>query len=136
MQYFRPDTTLPYFDTLTQNKDGYFVPPPADVRLSDRLVFLIIAHIMYPGKLHNARWPADFNTDGDIVLERWPMGDAVVLWMHGLPFLPEAPQRSKLKTFETNNASVTCPSTLDPSTGHSLSKDLKNVHDFTKKSAT
>ncbi|KAJ5531010.1 hypothetical protein N7527_004403 [Penicillium freii] len=81
-------TTLPYFNTLTQDKDGYFVPPPADVRLSDRLVFLIIAHIMYPGKLHNARWPADFNTDGDIVLERWPMGDAVVLWMHGLPFLP------------------------------------------------
>ncbi|KAJ5967452.1 hypothetical protein N7501_003700 [Penicillium viridicatum] len=43
---------------------------------------------MYPGKLRNARWPADFNTDGDIVPERWPMGDAVVLWMHGLPFLP------------------------------------------------
>ncbi|OQD69543.1 hypothetical protein PENPOL_c002G08136 [Penicillium polonicum] len=48
-----------------------------------------IAHNMYLGKLRNARWPADFNTDGDIVLERWPMGDAVVLWMHGLPFLPQ-----------------------------------------------
>ncbi|KAJ5425684.1 hypothetical protein N7465_000754 [Penicillium sp. CMV-2018d] len=49
---------------------------------------------MYPGKLRNARWPADFNTDGDIVLERWPMGDAVVLWMHGLPFLPTEEQHN------------------------------------------
>ncbi|KAJ5515631.1 hypothetical protein N7527_007191 [Penicillium freii] len=42
---------------------------------------------MYPGKQRNTRLPADFNTDGDIVPERWPMGGAVVLWMHGLPLV-------------------------------------------------
>ncbi|KAJ5392786.1 hypothetical protein N7465_011760 [Penicillium sp. CMV-2018d] len=38
--------------------------------------------------LTTSRWPADFNTDGDIFAERWPMEGAVVVWAHGLPFLP------------------------------------------------
>ncbi|CAI7654852.1 unnamed protein product [Penicillium viridicatum] len=53
----RPDDKVPYHDIVRYDKDGYFVPPPADVRLSDRLVFLIIANNLYPGKQRNARWP-------------------------------------------------------------------------------
>ncbi|CAI7630253.1 unnamed protein product [Penicillium viridicatum] len=84
----RPAGTMTYCDTVIYDKAGYFMPPPADVRLSDRLVFLIVAKNMYPGKQRNARWPADFNTDGDSVPDRWPMGGAVVMWIHGLPFAP------------------------------------------------
>lgn len=84
----KPHDTVPYHDTVRYDKDGYFVPPPADVRLSDRLVFLIIANNLYPGKQRNARWPSDFNTDGDVFPDRWPTGGGVVMWMHGLPFVP------------------------------------------------
>ncbi|KAJ5507343.1 hypothetical protein N7527_009486 [Penicillium freii] len=31
---------------------------------------------------------ADFNCDGDIYPSRWPIGDPVVIWAHGLPFIP------------------------------------------------
>lgn len=86
----RPSTRLPYYDTLTYDDDeGNLVTPLADVRLSDRLVFLIVVNKICPGKNRNARWPADFNTDGDIIAERWPMEGTVVVWAHGLPFLPD-----------------------------------------------
>ncbi|KUM60327.1 hypothetical protein ACN42_g6817 [Penicillium freii] len=31
---------------------------------------------------------ADFNCDGDIYPSRWPIGDPVVIWAHGLPYIP------------------------------------------------
>lgn len=61
----RPNTRLPYYNTLTYDDDGDLVTPPADVRLSDRLVFLIVVNNICPGKDRNDRWPTDFNSDGD-----------------------------------------------------------------------
>lgn len=71
-------TNLLYYDTISYNDQGEFVPLPADVRLSDPLIFVIIAHNVTPGKKRNTRWPYDFNTDGNIYPESWPMGDPVV----------------------------------------------------------
>lgn len=88
LQNTRPNTNLPYHDTVTFDSNGDLVTTPADVRLSDQLVFPVITHHICPGKLRSGRWPADFNSDSDIIPEHWPMGGAVVVWAHGVPFLP------------------------------------------------
>ncbi|KAK4865000.1 hypothetical protein LT330_001623 [Penicillium expansum] len=88
LQNVYPNDKLPYYDTVEYDEQGCLVVPPVDVRLSDALVFLVSVNNLYPGKARSGRWPSDFNSDGDIVPERWPMGDAVVIWAHGLPFLP------------------------------------------------
>ncbi|OQE88964.1 hypothetical protein PENNAL_c0015G00158 [Penicillium nalgiovense] len=50
-----------------------------DARLSNTLVFLVIATNNPPVRQRNVRWPTDFNSDGNIKPNRWPMGDPVVL---------------------------------------------------------
>ncbi|KAF4764752.1 hypothetical protein HAV15_001256 [Penicillium sp. str.  len=65
-----------------------FLPPPGEVRLSDTLVFLIIASNNPPIHERKAKWPSDFNFEGDIHPERWPVGHSVVLWAFGQPFIP------------------------------------------------
>lgn len=61
--------------------------PPSDVRLSDALVVLVLSAAI-PGRQCGSRWPADFDSAGDIKPARWPMGETVILWAFGLPFLP------------------------------------------------
>lgn len=55
-------------------------PPPSEHRLSDALVFLIIGHNAVAKRNHHGKWPADFNSDGDVYPDRWPMGEPVFLW--------------------------------------------------------
>jgi hypothetical protein len=56
---------LPYHDEIERDTAGHFITPPSDVRLSDALVFLVIA-TRVPVRQRHLRWPADFNSDGDI----------------------------------------------------------------------
>ena len=83
----RNNGDLPYHDKIIHDENGHFVMPPSDVRLSDALVVLILSAAI-PGRQRGSRWPADFDSAGDIKPTRWPMGETVVLWAFGLPFLP------------------------------------------------
>ncbi|KAJ6178514.1 hypothetical protein N7519_008975 [Penicillium mononematosum] len=66
--------------------DDRLIIPPSDRRLSDALAFLIAGHDVVPQRSRYGKWPADFNSDGDIHPDRWPMGAPVVVWAFGLPF--------------------------------------------------
>lgn len=68
---------------------GIVLHPPAEHRLSDALVFPIIRHnvIVKRNRNRHGKWPADFNSDGDIYPGRWPMGEPVILWAFGLPWI-------------------------------------------------
>ncbi|KAJ6189572.1 hypothetical protein N7519_004480 [Penicillium mononematosum] len=71
-------TLLPYHDHIERDNAGHFLTPPSDARLSDALVFLVIATGV-PVRQRRVRWPVDFTSDGDIKPNRWPMGDPVVI---------------------------------------------------------
>ncbi|KAJ5230900.1 hypothetical protein N7489_011608 [Penicillium chrysogenum] len=75
---------------MAAQSSGHFITPP-DVRLSDAPVFLVITTGV-PIRQRHVRWPADFNSDGDIEPPRWPMGEPVVLWTlgcHSSPCMPD-----------------------------------------------
>jgi hypothetical protein len=52
------------------------------------LVFLIVGQNVVVARNRHGEWPADFNYDGDIYPDRWPVGEPVIVWAHGLPFIP------------------------------------------------
>jgi hypothetical protein len=79
---------LPYYDKLEFDDDGWLVTPPADHRLSDALVFFIIGQNLVVARNRHGKWPSDFNSDGDLYPDRWPQGDPVIIWAHGIPFVP------------------------------------------------
>lgn len=79
---------LPYYDKIEFDDSGYLRPPPGDHRLSDALVFLIVGQNVVAARNRHGRWPADFDSAGDISPSRWPMGHPVVIWAHGMPFIP------------------------------------------------
>ncbi|KAJ6180983.1 hypothetical protein N7519_011444 [Penicillium mononematosum] len=57
---------LPYYDKIELDENGWVVTPPADHRLSDALVFLVIGQNLVVTRNRHGKWPADFNSDGDI----------------------------------------------------------------------
>ncbi|KAJ5840714.1 uncharacterized protein N7525_005902 [Penicillium rubens] len=78
-------------EEMATQSAGHFITPPSDVRLSDAPVFLGITTGV-PIRQRHVRWPADFNSDGDIEPPRWPMGEPVVLWTlgcHSSPCMPD-----------------------------------------------
>ncbi|KAJ6190943.1 hypothetical protein N7519_000964 [Penicillium mononematosum] len=79
---------LPYYNEIELDDDGWLVTPPAGHRLSDALVFLIVGQNLVVARNRHGKWPADFNSDGDLNPDRWPQGDPVVIWAHGIPFIP------------------------------------------------
>lgn len=81
------NTDLPYCDEIRYDTNGYVADPPSGHRLSDALVFLIIAQNTVAARYRHARWPADFDCAGDIYADRWPMGHPVILWAFGIPFV-------------------------------------------------
>ncbi|KAJ5800883.1 uncharacterized protein N7518_002951 [Penicillium psychrosexuale] len=82
----RPAPNLPFHEKIEFDKNGDFLTPPPGVALSDTLVFLAITYSV-PIRQRNAKWPADFHTDGDVYSERRPRGCTVVLWALGLSFI-------------------------------------------------
>jgi hypothetical protein len=52
------------------------------------LVFLIVGQNAVVARNRHGEWPADFNYDGDIYPDRWPVDEPVIVWAHGLPFIP------------------------------------------------
>ncbi|KAJ5207290.1 hypothetical protein N7491_002079 [Penicillium cf. griseofulvum] len=73
--------------TIENKKNGKLVTPPAEHHLSDALAFLVIGHTVVVARNRHAKSPADFNLDGDIYPDRWPIGEPVIMWEYGLPFL-------------------------------------------------
>lgn len=72
---------LPYYDKIEFDGRGHLVSPPGDHRLSDALVFLIVGQNVVAARNRHGKWPADFDTAGDISPSRWPMGHPVVVWL-------------------------------------------------------
>jgi hypothetical protein len=60
---------------------------PIDPCQSGALVILVLLAAV-PGRQRGSRWPADSDSAGDVKPTRWPMGEPVILWAFGLPFLP------------------------------------------------
>ncbi|CRL25746.1 unnamed protein product [Penicillium camemberti] len=85
-------------------------PPPSEHRLSDALVFLIIGQNAVAKRNHHGKWPADFNSDGDVYPDRWPMGEPVFLWAHdnlthdGFHFGEIIANPAKLNTLDAKRA--------------------------------
>ncbi|GLI80973.1 hypothetical protein PoHVEF18_009341 [Penicillium ochrochloron] len=73
--------------TKVEFKNGQFVLPPANVALSDELVFLVDGAGV-PQRQKGTMWPVDYDNNGDIRQNRVPAGKPPILWMHGLPTLP------------------------------------------------
>ncbi|KAJ5415506.1 hypothetical protein N7465_004201 [Penicillium sp. CMV-2018d] len=80
-------TDLPYYDEIQTTPTGALICPPGEHRLSDALVFLIIGQNTVAARHRHGKWPSDFDVTGDTYCDRWPMGDPVVMWCFGLPFL-------------------------------------------------
>ncbi|KAJ5615278.1 hypothetical protein N7537_000392 [Penicillium hordei] len=85
---YSKDHDLPYYDKIEFDSNGYLVLPPGDHRLSDALVFLIVGQNVAATRNRHGKWPADFDSAGDIYPRRWPMGHPVIVWAHGIPFIP------------------------------------------------
>ncbi|OQE26052.1 hypothetical protein PENFLA_c007G03296 [Penicillium flavigenum] len=79
---------LPNYDKTEFDEHGWLITPPGGYRLSDALVFLIVGQNIVVARNGHGKWPADFNSDGDIYPDRWPVGEPVIVWAHGLPFIP------------------------------------------------
>ncbi|PYI34390.1 hypothetical protein BP00DRAFT_413050 [Aspergillus indologenus CBS 114.80] len=60
--------------------------PPAGVRLSDAWVYLALKYLIMEIRVNS--WWADFNRDGNIRVNRVPMGDAMMVAGHGLVSYP------------------------------------------------
>jgi hypothetical protein len=53
-----------------QNGQVEVVTPPGEHRLSDTLAFFITEHAVFAVRNRYTKWPADFNSDGDV----YPVG--------------------------------------------------------------
>ncbi|KAJ5846676.1 hypothetical protein N7534_010345 [Penicillium rubens] len=57
---------LPYYDEVKYDTNGKLIALPAERRLSDTLVFLVIGHDIVAKRNRYAKWPADFDLNGYI----------------------------------------------------------------------
>lgn len=70
---------LLYYDKIEFDNRGHFVSPPGDHHLSDALVFLVVGQNIVAARNRYRKWPADFDSTGDICPGRWPIGHPVVV---------------------------------------------------------
>ncbi|KAJ6186071.1 hypothetical protein N7519_007372 [Penicillium mononematosum] len=58
---------LPYYDKIEFDEHGWLITQNIVVARNRR-----------------GKWPADFNSDGDIYPDRWQVGEPLIAWAHGL----------------------------------------------------
>ncbi|CAI7564151.1 unnamed protein product [Penicillium viridicatum] len=79
LAYYTPKHRLPCYDKIEFDSQGLLICPPSDHCLSDALIFLLVGRNTVVARNRHGKWPADFNWDGDIYPNHWPIG-AFWIW--------------------------------------------------------